>query len=261
MRLATFVIRSASLSWGGSTPQLMGRAVRQQARMTRPSPLASIVVLAAVAFSYGCKSPPVDWEAFARRSYVDLDMGDGGRDKWGWLIAFGQRAPESMVASVDGSLSQSDWRTVVDTLTARTASARLLDAVVPDSAIVWTTPFDGRAVLLSMSIPSEGAPLADVWSEAADRLVRVPALSDRLNAVLWVEGGQVTIVRLVEAAREDYEVPDNDSWWLQDVIDLDGDDAPDLVLVRRGYESTSVAIVSVVEHQLVERWEGLGREL
>ena len=222
-----------------------------------PSPLASIVVLAAVVLSYGCKSPPVDWEAFARRSYVDADTAQGGRDKWGWLIARGQRARESRVTSAGESWSQRDWRAVLDTLTARAVSSALVDALVPDSVTVWATALGGRAMSLGVSIPSAGAPLVEVYD--GDKLVRVPALSDRLNAVLWVEPGQVTVVRLVEAAREDYEIPDNESWWLQDVIDLDRDGEPDLVLVRDSYEATSLAIVSVIKNEVVERWEGLAR--
>ncbi len=124
-------------------------------------------------------------------------------------------------------------------------SARMPSVIVPRTdpsfalAIVIIRPLDTNIVL--------------------DRLVPTAGVRDRISAVLWVEGGQVTIVRLVEVAREDYEEPDDLLWWLQDVIDLDRDGSPDLVLASYGYEATSLAIASVVENDVVERWEGLGR--
>ena len=234
--------------------------------MTRPSLLASIVVLAAVVLSYGCTSPPVDWGAFAMGSYVDANRAEGPRDKFGWFIG-GQRAGESMVTSTEGSWSQSDWRAVRATLTERGVSSALVDAIVTDSqplygrrsVTVWATDLGGRAMSLNVSIRSAGAPLAEIWDDELDRLVPTAGVRDRISAVLWVEGGQVTIVRLVEVAREDYEEPDDLLWWLQDVIDLDRDGAPDLVLASYGYEATSLAIASVVENEVVDRWEGLGR--
>ena len=187
--------------------------------MTRPSLLASIVVLAAVVLSYGCTSPPVDWGAFAMGSYVDANRAEGPRDKFGWFIG-GQRAGESMVTSTEGSWSQSDWRAVLATLTERGVSSALVDAIVTDSQ-----PPYGRPMSLNVSIRSAGAPLAEIWDDELDRLVPTAAVIDRISAVLWAEGGQVTIVRLVEVARE----------------------------------ATSLAIASVVKNDVVERWEGLGR--
>ncbi len=234
--------------------------------MTGPSTQASIIVLATAVLSYGCTSPPVDWEAFAEASYVNANRGEGGRDKFGWFIG-DQRAGESIVTSTEGSWSQSDWRAVRDRLTERGVASALVDAVVTDSppqygrrsVTVWATQLGGRAVSLNVSIRSAGAPLAEIWDDQLNRLVPTAGAIDRISAVLWVEGGQVTIVRLVEVAREDYEDPGDLLWWLQDVIDLDRDGSPDLVLASYGYEATSLAIASVVKNEVVERWEGLGR--
>ena len=225
--------------------------------MTLFSQLANIVVLAAVVLLYGCKSSPVDWEAFARRSYVDVDRAQDGRDEFGWFIK-GQRAPQSIVSSTEGSLSQRERQVVLDTLAPRVVSSALMDAVVPDSVRVWATHLGGRAISLNVLIPSAGASMVDIVDQF-DRVVSVPNINDRLEAVLWVESGQVTIVRLVEAVREDYEKQVGSSWSLQDVIDLDRDEAPDLVLGCSVYERSSLAIVSVVKNQVIERWKGLHR--
>jgi hypothetical protein len=46
-----------------------------------------------------------------------------------------------------------------------------------------------------------------------------------------------------------------------DVVDVDGDGTPEIVLREVGYESRHLTIFSIVDELGVLRWEGLGRGL
>jgi hypothetical protein len=60
---------------------------------------------------------------------------------------------------------------------------------------------------------------------------------------------------------QDIEVYAGPTWLPHDVVDVDGDGTPEIVLLEVGYESRHLVIFSIVDGLGVSRWEGLGRGL
>ncbi len=86
------------------------------------------------------------------------------------------------------------------------------------------------------------------------------AFRNYVEAAFWV-GDDVVVLEAEAHVEQDIEVYAGPSWMPHDIVDVDGDGTPEIVLLEVGYESRHMVIFSIVDELAMLRWEGLGRGL
>ena len=198
------------------------------------------------------------WATFARRHYVDLKFGNKGRytDRNGWKIKLGQRAPNSFVAIEEARLSDE----VLDTIRKVFSSRALPNGIrIPsDHYIAWKTKNGKYLVVFCKSTQSARSETYEIWDEHLKRLVKVPAYKHFAQIVLWVDDPKTVIIQEEIKFDADTEIY-GCQWQPHDVVDIDHDGRPEIVLLKRGYEEEELQIFTVQKNNsVIHRWNGLG---
>ena len=233
-----------------------GRIVsRLAAGRTWRAVLAGLVLVA-------CQDAEPDWEAFAISQYVDATVGDAGRDEHGWVMVEGRRGEESLVLDTAYVLPDRTLESVRRTVQAMADSAGI-GPVVGEGFKTATRAWRGSQgvlVTVSASNPTARTATLQIFDEELGRLVAVPAYRNFVEAVFWIADATV-VLRAEVHVDQDIEVYAGPSWLPHDIVDVEGDGTPEIVLLEMGYESRHLIIFSIVDELGVLRWEGLGSGL
>lgn len=230
--------------------------------MSRPALATKPWMMLAALSVVACQDAETDWEAFAVAQYVDTTAGDAGRDEHGWVLAEGRRAEESLVLDTAYRLPARLLETVRRAVQAVADSAGI-GVVTGEHAETSTRAWrsaGGTLVTVSASNPSARTETAEIFDDELGRLVTVPAYRNFVEAALWLADTTSVLAAdaHVDQGIEGYGGP---SWLPHDIVDVDGDGTPEIILLEVGYESRRLAIFAIVDGLGVLRWEGLDRGL
>jgi hypothetical protein len=198
------------------------------------------------------------WEAFARRHYVDIQFGDGGRylDRKGWKINLGQRAPDSLVAVGGVRLSDKMLDTIREVFSGRSVPNGI--RIPSDRYIAWKTTAGKYLVRFCESTTSSRSETYEIWDEHLKKTVKVPVYKHFVQVVLWVDDSRTVIIQEEIKFDADTEIY-GCQWWPHDIVDIDHDGRPEVVLLKRGYEAEELHIFTIQNNNsVIHRWSGLG---
>jgi hypothetical protein len=190
---------------------------------------------------------------------VDQAYGEGGRYpkgdvREGWKILEGHRAPGSLVTKQDLRLSAKQISAIRQAFVAKSLPNGI---EVPGKRYsAWGTAKDETLVTFCATAPS-GDQMTEVYDDQLGRLVQVPAREHFVQAAIWLRGSNTTII-IEDTA------PDRDTemfgclWEPYDIVDIDRDGNPEVLLLQRGYEYQLLRIFTLTETGVLARWSGLG---
>ncbi len=185
--------------------------------------------------------------------YIDTDNGNAGRCSEpynGWDIKYGSRAPRSMVKSQSTVLEPRSEAAIRTAFGKDTIPEGI--KVPPASVITWTIEGDSVVVTFEARAASKRTETEGVWDEGLDKVVQRPAYANLLSAALWVRGDTAIIIQqqgLSDAYLETYFFAVD----VHDVVDIDLDGDPEVVLHERAYERESLNVFTVRSGSVTER--------
>ncbi|MCZ6918543.1 MAG: hypothetical protein O7I93_17345 [Gemmatimonadetes bacterium] len=209
-----------------------------------------------------CWDSEPDWEVYAISQYVDLTVGDVGRDGHGWVTVEGRRANGSLVLDDAFALTDQmlEWVRRAVQAVADSAGVTAMGDGSETHIRAWRAP-QGVIATVSVSNPSGRTETVQVFDDELGRLITVPAYRDYTEAAFWIHREGLIVLRAQAHTGQDIERYAGPSWIPRDIVDVDGDGAPEIVLLEVGYESRHLLFFSIVDRRAVLRWEGLGRGL
>ena len=193
------------------------------------------------------------WASLVVQNYIDTDNGNAGRCRQpydGWDIKYSSRAPRSMVKSGSTLLEQRS-RAAIRAAFANIAIPEGI-SVPPVSATIWTIEGDSVVVTFDARAPSKRTETEGVWDDTLNKLVQRPVYANLLSAALWLRGDAATIIQQQgqsDAYLETYFFAVS----VHDVVDLDLDGDPEIVLHERSYERESLNVFTVRNGSVIER--------
>ena len=222
----------------------------------RASKVSAIsVALSLFVFSYaaGSQTSTDLWASVVVEYYIDTDNGNAGRcfePYNGWDIMHGSRAPRSMVKSQGIPLEPRSEAAIGAAFEKDTNPEGI--KVPPASAIVWAIEGDSVVVTFEARAASRRTETVGVWDDRLDKLVQRPAYANLLSAALWVRGDTATIIQ--QQGRSDVEL---ETYFfavdLLDVVDIDLDGDPEVVLHERAYEWEGLNVFTMRSGSVTER--------
>jgi hypothetical protein len=99
--------------------------------------------------------------------------------------------------------------------------------------------------------------MMEVYDDQLGRLVQVPAREHIVQAAIWLRGPDTTIIIEDIAPDQDAEMF-GCMWEPHDVVDIDRDGNPEVVLLHHGYEYQMLRIFTLTDTEALARWSGLG---
>jgi len=216
---------------------------------------AITVVLSLCVFPYtaGSQISTDQWSLLVMQYYIDTDNGNAGycpEPYDGWDIKYGARAPRSMVKSQSTSLEPRIEAAIRAAFAKDTIPEGI--KVPPASATIWTIEGDSVVVTFEARAVSKRTETEGVWDDRLDKLVQRPAYANLLSAAIWVRGDAATIIQ--QQGRSDVEL---ETYFfavdMHDVVDLDLDGDPEVVLRQRAYEWESLNVFTVRSGSVTQR--------
>jgi len=216
---------------------------------------AITVVLSLFVFPYtaGSQISTDQWASLVVQYYIDTDNGNAGRcfePYNGWDIMHEFRAPGSMVKSQSTLLDPRSEAAIRAAFEKDTIPEGI--KVPPASAIVWAIEGDSVVVTFEARAASKRTETVGVWDDRLDKLVQRPAYANLLSAALWVRGDAATIIQ--QQGRSDVEL---ETYFfavdLLDVVDIDLDGDPEVVLHERAYEWEGLNVFTMRSGSVIER--------
>ena len=208
---------------------------------------AITVALSLFVFPYtaGSQTSTDQWASLVVKYYIDTDNGNAGycpEPYDGWDIKYGSRAPRSMVKSQGIPLEPRSEAAIRAAFTKDTIPEGI--EVPPASATIWTIEGDSVVITFKARAASRRTETVGVWDERLDKLVQRPAYANLFSAALWVRGDAATIIQ--QEGRSDADL---ETYFfavdVHDVVDLDLDGDPEVVLHERAYEWESLNVFTV----------------
>jgi len=216
---------------------------------------AITVALSLCIFSHtaGSRTATDQWASVVAQYYVDTDNGNAGRCPEpydGWDIKYGSRAARSMVKSQSTSLEPQSKAAIRAAFAKDTIPEGI--KVPPASATIWTIEGESVVVTFEARAASKRTETAGVWDDGLGKLVQRPAYANLLSAALWVRGDAATIIQ--QQGRSDADL---ETYFfavsVHDVVDLDFDGDPEVVIHERSYERESLNVFTVTSGGVTER--------
>lgn len=206
-------------------------------------------------FSYasGSQTSTDLWASVVVQYYIDTDNGNAGRcfePYNGWDIMHEFRAPRSMVKSQSTLLDPRSEAAIRAAFEKDTIPEGI--KVPPASAIVWAIEGDSVVVTFEARAASKRTETEGVWDEGLDKVVQRPAYANLLSAALWVTDDSATIIQQQgrsDAYLETYFFAVD----LLDVVDIDLDGDPEVVLHERAYEWEGLNVFTMRSGSVIER--------
>jgi hypothetical protein len=99
--------------------------------------------------------------------------------------------------------------------------------------------------------------MTEVYDDQLDRLVQVPAREHFVQAAIWLRGLNAIIIMEDIALDRDTEMF-GCMWEPHDVVDIDRDGNPEVVLLEHRYECQTLKIFTLTDTEALAGWSGLG---
>jgi len=205
----------------------------------------------------GAQEESQPWKGFAMRHYVDRSTDKSGRytdGRKGWKIKRG-RAPGSLVISDKATLPSSVSQAIQSALSNKEIPKGI--TIPPQDYEAWQSKGGEYLITFCMSAPGDSPGTYEIWDEKQGKLIETPAYEHFVQATLWVKGLKASVI--TEDISFDQDVESYGCHWdLQDIVDIDKNGQPEVVLVERGYESEELKIFTIDQGTVIYRWGGLG---
>jgi hypothetical protein len=212
-----------------------------------------VLFLFVLPYTAGSQTSTDQWASLVVQYYIDTDNENAGycpEPYDGWDIKYDSRAPRSMMKSQGTPLEPRIEAAISAAFAKDTVPEGI--KVPPASATVWTIEGGSVVVTFEARAVSGRTETADVWDESLDKLVPRPAYANLLSAALWVRGDAATIIQ-----HEGQSDADLETYFfavdVHDVVDLDLDGDPEVVLHERAYERESLNVFTVGSGGVTER--------
>ena len=222
-------------------------------RSSKTGAITMTLSLLVIPYAVGSQASTDQWASIAVLYYIDTNNGNAGRCSEpynGWDIKRGSHARRSMVKSQSKTL-EPRIKAAIKTAFEKESVPEGIE-VPPASAVIWTIEGGSVVVTFEARAASNRTETEDAWDEALDKPVQVPSYANLLAAAVWVKGDTATIVQ--QQSRPDaylqtyYFAVD-----LHDVVDIDLDGNPEVVLHERAYEWQGLNVFTVRSDSVAER--------
>ena len=198
------------------------------------------------------------WERFAGTHYQGGD--NLGRSYYRGAHLSDLRAPGSWVGSQEHRISDQEAAKIRGAVNAVAPLAGA--AIPPDKYEAWSGDGAGGAwVVVTFCTEVDRPEKGMIEIYVGDEKQRIAAYADRLDAVIWLRGEEAVVLRSSVRPGAGKEMDACPVWDPFDVVDIDRDGDPEVVLLTTVYEGHHLEILSVRGSEAVHRWSGLGSGL
>ncbi len=222
-------------------------------RSSKAGAITVTLSLLVIPYAVGSQTSTEQWASIAVQYYVDTDNGNAGRCSEpynGWDIKRASHAPRSIVKSQSKSLEPRIEAAIRAAFEKETVPNGI--ELPPASATIWAIEGGSVVVTFEARAASKRSETEDAWDEALDKSAQIPSYANLLAAAVWVKGDTAIIIQ--QQSRSDaylqtyYFAVD-----LHDVVDIDLDGDPEVVLHERAYEWQGLNVFTVRSDSVTER--------
>ena len=222
-------------------------------RSSKAGAITVVLSLLVIPYAIGSQTSTDQWESVAVLYYMDTGNGNAGRCSEpynGWDIKRGYHAPRSIVKSQSKILEPRIEAAIRAAFEKETVPEGI--EVPPASAIIWMIEGGSVVVTFEARAASKRTETEDAWDEVLDKPVKIPSYANLLSAAVWVKGDTAIIVQQ-QSQSDAYLQTYYFAVDLHDVVDIDLDGDPEVVLHERAYEREGLNVFTVRSDGVTKR--------